>query len=94
MDNEFEEMAEIEDIYGMTCVMENMQVFLSENDKLKEFVEDFKRVNDFDQVKEERRNGSGAHRSKLRYDFVRKWAFSRKRHEEHTHPNNRYDFCK
>ena len=41
-----EEMAEIEEIYGIDYVFENLQVFLS-TDKLREFVEDFKRMNDF-----------------------------------------------
>ena len=44
--NLYEEMAEIEEIYGIDYVFENLQVFLS-TDKLREFVEDFKRVNDF-----------------------------------------------
>ena len=44
--NLYEEMAEIEEIYGIDYVFENLQVFLS-TDKLREFVEDFKRMNDF-----------------------------------------------
>ena len=48
--NLYEEMAEIEEIYGIDYVFENLQVFLS-TDKLREFVEDFKRMNDFGLLK-------------------------------------------